>query len=156
MMKLKLFAAIAGCAVLSGCYSNKPLEVMPPAPRTHISAELSDTGTVVMGVALGSGVVGIEGVVESATADQWELHMLRTDLKDGRSILWNNELVTFPSRVVIDPRVRILDKRKSWLTAGGVVAGALIAARAFNLIGADDNKSNTPEPGASLIPGGGK
>ena len=45
---------------------------------------------------------------------------------------------------------------KSWLAAGAVVAGAILGARAFKLIGGEDNKGTEPAPQQIFIPGGGR
>src|SRR5438876_331091 len=83
--------------VVSACYTQLPLQTIPPPPTTHISALLTDSGTVMMGNALGPGVISVEGIVETADQRNWSLHMVSVDQKDGRTIPWNRELVTFPS-----------------------------------------------------------
>ena len=145
-----------GCVCATACYSQTPLQTFPPAPLTHITAQLSDSGTVAMGNALGPGVMAVEGIVEKADEKMWLLHMVSVDEKDGRTVDWNRELVSFPASILIQPKVRVLDKKKSWLAAAAVTGGAFLAARAFNLIGANSDKGDTTGPAASLIPGGGK
>jgi hypothetical protein len=143
-------------ALCAACYNQAPLTTLPPAPQTHIIAQLSDSGTVVMGNALGSGVMAVEGVVEKADDKTWQLHMVSVDEKDGRTIDWNQELVSFPASIIIKPQIRVLDKKKSWLAAAAVTGGAFLAARAFNLIGANGDKGDVTGPAASFIPVGGK
>jgi hypothetical protein len=141
----------------SGCYLERPLETAtPPLPSTRIVADLTDSGTVAMGNAIGPGALQVEGVVTSADDRVWTLQMLRVDHRDGRSIDWNRELVSFPRTVLTRTTVRVLDKKRSWLAAGAITIGAFLAARAFDLFGADENKGEEPAPPASLIPAGGK
>lgn len=143
------------CIAVGACYTVKPLDTTPPAPATHISAQLTDSGTVMMGNALGPGVVSVEGVVKSADRNAWTLRMVSVGQRDGRSILWNHELVSFPSRALREAHVRKLDRRKSWLAAAGITIGAFVAARAFDLLGADDSKDTTPAAEVIVIGVGG-
>jgi hypothetical protein len=138
------------CLAVSACYSRKPLTTTP-SPSSRVVATLTDSGTVAMSNALGPGAVEVEGVVTNAGASEWTLQMLRVDHRDGRSISWNHEQVSFPQRALINPQLIRLDKTKSWLVAGGIVVGAFLAARAFNVIGADEPDDNTPVPQESVI-----
>ena len=143
-------------AMCAACYNQAPLATFPPPPQTHIIAQLSDSGTVAMGNALGPGVIAIAGVVEKADDKTWLLHMVSADQKDGRTVDWNQELVSFPVSIIIQPQIRVLDKKKSWLAAAAITGGAFLAARAFNLIGSNGDKGDSTGPTTSLIPYGGK
>jgi len=138
------------------CYREEPLRTPVPGPATTIVVALTDSGTVEMGNLIGTGAMQVEGVVAAADEDTWQLLMLRVDHRDQRSVAWNREKVAFPRRVLLDPSVRTLDKSRSWLAAAAVTAGAFIAARAFHLIGADENKNSEPVPEHIVIPGGGR
>jgi hypothetical protein len=144
------------CLIVSACYQQQPLSTVPPVPATRIVAELTDSGTVAMGNALGAGALQVEGVVSSADENAWTFQMLRVDHRDGRSIGWNRELVSFPRTALANPKVVVLDKRRSWLAAGGITIGALLLARAFNLIGAEADEDDTPQPQESVLGGGGR
>jgi hypothetical protein len=129
----------------AGCYKQRPLETMPPVPATRIIADLTDGGTAAMANAIGAGVLGIEGVVAAADDSTWTMQMVRTSLRDGRTIEWNREVVRFPAFTLTDPRIVVFDKKRSWLAAGGITIGALIVARSFNLIGSpEEDDSQTP------------
>ena len=145
-----LALAFSTCA-LSACYMEKPLDTVPPPPNTRITAQLTDSGTYVMGNAIGQGVLAVEGVVESADHDVWKIHMLHADQKDGRTVDWNNELVSFPSNVLVSPTVRVLDKKKSWIVAGATVLGVVIVGRSWNNIFANDEKPTGDIPQATIL-----
>src|SRR5512134_1808962 len=81
---------------LAACYSERELAQPVPAPATRIVAELTDQGTAGLGEAIGPGAVEVEAVVASANSDTWNLHLLRVDHRDGRSIPWHRELVNVP------------------------------------------------------------
>lgn len=140
--------------VVGACYKEQPLPTVTPAPATRVAAQLTDSGTVAMGNALGAGALAVEGVVTSADEKAWTLQMLRVDHRDGRSIGWNRELVRFPRNALTNPTVVILDKKTSWLAAGGITVGAFLLARAFNLFGANENNDEVPPPAESVIGAG--
>ena len=140
-----LLLILLTCAT-SACYTREPLQTLPPPVGVHVVAQLTDSGTVAMGNAIGNGALEVEGIVTSATESSWSLAMLRVQQRGERTIEWNHEPVTFPSTYLARPVVVTLDKKKSWLAAGGITVGALVLARAFNFIGADDSKDDTPAP----------
>ena len=152
--RLSILSAL--CLVSGACYVQRPLETVPPPPSTRIVAQLTDSGTVAMGNALGPGVLGVEGVVATADQNEWTLQMVRTDLRDGRQIEWNREPVKFPRQAFTNTQVVRVDKTRSWLAGGLLIAGAFLAARAFNLLGASDGEPNEEPPPASLVPSGGR
>lgn len=142
---------------MSACYTHRPLEGAVPTPSTRIVAIISDSGTVAMSNAIGPGAVEVEGVVTAADANVWNLQLVRVDHRDGRSIPWNGELVSFPRNALASPMVRRLDKRKSWLAAAGITAAALIVGRAFQALATDDRPGGGgPPPQESVMPVGGR
>ena len=155
MLRILTVLAVAGAS--AACYTQRPLVTMPPAPATHIVAQLTDSGTVAMSNAIGAGALEVEGVVSFASQQSWTLQMVRVDHRDGRSINWNREPVAFPSSVLTQPFVKVLDRKKSWLAAGGITIGAFVMARAFHLIGGDDDDEDDGEqPQQIVIPVGGR
>ncbi len=158
LMKLTvLIGCISLCA--AGCYMERPLQDPTPVPSTRVLAQLTDSGTVALSNALGPGALGVEGVVASADAQSWTLQMVRVNHRDGRVIEWNREPVNFPRNLLTQPMVKVLDKKRSWLAAGGIVIGAFILAQTFDLLGSSENEDEEPPPPASVvpvIPGGGR
>jgi hypothetical protein len=141
-------ALISSAALIGGCYTQRPLTTPVPFPGTRIVAELTDTGTVAMGNQLGPGVTEVEGIVSSADASRWRLLMVRADQRGGASTLWNREPVTFPRLALTQVTERQLDKKRSWLMAGAIVAAAFIAARAFGAFNISDEgggQTGTPQ-----------
>src|SRR5687768_17186202 len=139
------------CAVLGGCYTRRPLETIPPQPNLRVVALLTDSGTVAMSNAIGAGAQEVEGVVARATDTEWTFAMMRVDHRDGRSIPWNRELVTFPSATLTKPVVVALNKKKSWLAAAGITVGAYLAARAFGVIDAGEDDGAEEQPQATRV-----
>jgi hypothetical protein len=156
-MKPKILSATIAISLATGaCYKQLPLETLPPPPATHIVAELTDSGTVALSNAIGPGALAVEGVINNADQSTWVLQMLRVDHRDGRSVNWNRELVSFAPSLLNRPNVKVLDKRRSWLAGAGITIGAFILARSFNLFGADDSEEEVPQPQQSVSPGGGR
>lgn len=134
-----------------GCYRQVPIDTATPAPATHIQAQVTDSGVVAMGNLIGGSAQEVEGVVVEATDREWKLSMLRVEQRGGMSVDWNREIVTFPRSALMRPSQKTLDKPKSWLLAGGIVAGAILAGQVFKSLGADDNTDNNPPPASILL-----
>lgn len=139
------------CLATAGCYTRAPLTAPVPAPATRIVATLTDSGTVAMGNELGAGALEVEGVVANADVNAWQLLMVRVDHRDGRSISWNREPVRFSPGSLTNAQIVKLDKKRSWLAAGGITVGALILARTFDLLGASEEDDEGEQPQASWI-----
>ena len=139
------------CAVLGGCYTRRPLETIPPAPNVRVVALLTDSGTVAMSNALGAGALEVEGVVARASQTEWTVAMMRVDHRDGRSVPWNRELVTFPATTLTQPVMIALNKKKSWLAAAGITVGALVVAQAFGVINAGEDDGSDEQPQATSV-----
>ena len=132
----------------------KPLVTLPPAPAMHVVARLTDVGTVSMSNTIGAGALEVEGVVAAANENEWKLQLLRVDHRDGKTVNWNRELVTFPSNLLTQPSVKMLDKKRSWIAAVGITVGAVLVARAFNVLGAEEEQDLGEQPANTVIPSG--
>jgi len=132
--------------LLTACYTQGPLTAPVPAPETRIVAQVTDSGDVAMGNALGPGAVKVEGVIAAADADAWRLRMVRVDYRGGTSTLWNRELVSFPRSTLANPTQKRLDKQRTWLAAGLITGTALLAARLFGAVGGGANPETQPPP----------
>jgi hypothetical protein len=148
-------AVLLGASLLAGCYSRQALHTAAPEPWTRIVATVTDTGAVLVGHAVGAGAVEVEALVSSATADEWLLHLLRVEHRDGRQVTWNRELVTFPRAALASPEVVQLDRTRSWIAAGGIVVGSILLGRAFGLMFGGDEapRGPTTPPPVEMIPG---
>lgn len=140
------------CMSQAACYKQIPLNTTEPAPATRIQAVLTDSGTLAMGTALGAGALEVEGVISTATSDSWTLQMIRVEHRGGQSIHWNREPVTFSRHLLSNPTVVVLDKKRSWLAAGGMLLGAFVLAQTFDLIGATDEGRDGEQPQKTFVP----
>jgi hypothetical protein len=153
---IRTTVAAAGSMLLAGCWTSRPLEVAVPQPQTRVIAQVTDSGAVALGNTIGAGALEVEGVVTEATPDAWKLQVLRVDDKFGASNVWQRQVITFPRYSLTRPRVKQLDKRRSWIAAGGIVLGAVAAARIFGgiIVGEDPDPNPNPPPATLVLPGG--
>lgn len=124
------------CLVLAGCYTQRPLETPVPAPETRIIARVTDSGAVVLGGPVGPGALQVEGVVATADPTMWQLNLTRVEYKGGSSVIWNRELVSVPRYAISNVTEKRVSKSRSWLAAGLITAGAVLASRLFSSLGA--------------------
>jgi hypothetical protein len=129
---------------LGACYTVRPLDTAQPQPATIIIADLTDSGTVVMANKIGPGGEEVEGIVVGTDADTWTLNLKRVDHRGGTSVMWNQELVSFPRYALTHITEKRLDKGKSWFAGIGIAACAFLAARLFQVLGADTNPGTPP------------
>jgi hypothetical protein len=148
-------AAALAAVFLAACYSQAPLEVAVPTPETRLVAQVTDSGAASLSNAIGPGAMEIEGIVTEADNAQWKLQLLRVDTRFGASNLWRREVVAFPRSALTRPRVKRFDRTKSWLAGGGIAVAAIVAARLFSGLAADEGPDGTPNPQVTLkVPGG--
>ena len=148
-------SAVFALPLLVGCYSLAPLETPMPSPDTRIVATVTDSGAAALSNSIGPGATEIEGIVSEADGAQWKIRLLRVDTRFGGTSAWDREVVTFPRFALMQPRVKVLDRRKSFLAGGGIVLGAFLAARLFSGLAADEPPGGGPVPPAiRLVPGG--
>jgi hypothetical protein len=142
----RVMALVTLVSFFTACYAQRPLSVAVPAPATRIVAQVTDTGAVVMGSAIGPGVVEVEGVVAEADATTWKLQVVRVEQRGGISTPWNREVVSFPRNALTSPREKRLDRTRSWLMAGLVVAGLVAVAVLFGPVlgGGDSDPGPVP------------
>ncbi len=149
------FLIAALLTVSTACYTRSPITTAAPPPSTRIIARLTDSGVVEMARSIGTGAYEIEGVIAEADPTVWKLHLTRVEQRTGSSIVWNRELVSFPRYALTDASEKRFDRTRSWMAAGLVAAGAILAAAAFGALGADEENNPPPPPPQIRPPGGG-
>lgn len=144
--KRSLRCAVGLVPLLTACYTQRPLTAAVPSATTRIVAQLTDSGVVAMANAIGAGAAEVEGVVAVADAASWDLQVIRVDYRGGTSVPWNGERVSFPRYTLTHASERTLSKRKSWLAAGLIAGGAVLAARLFGAFGFGGSSGGEPSP----------
>src|SRR6476661_9176257 len=115
-------AAVGLCS--SGCYTQIPITNFPPPPATHLIADVTDSGVVAMGRALGPSAKSVEGIVQSASRDSITLQMMRVDHRVGADVVWNHEPVSFPAYALTNSAENRFDRQRTVLAAVGIGLGA--------------------------------
>lgn len=141
-----LFAASS-----AACYTQTPIDTFPPPTNTRIEAQVTDSGVVAMGNALGPGAAEVQGIVVGSTSDSLSLQMLRVDHRGGSSVAWNREVVRFPRYALMRATETKLDKKRSWMAAAGIGIGAFLVSRAFQAYGADNPPDDEQPPANTLL-----
>ena len=153
---MRVLSPLALLCVCTACYVEQPIGQPVPAPSTRIIAEVTDSGTFVMSNAIGAGAVEVEGVVTNASSDAWQLQLLRVSHRDGTSIPWNRELVSFPRGTLTQPMERRLDRSRSWIAAGGITLGAVLLGQLFRTVIGGDGGGGSPTAPPQSVSGGGR
>ena len=148
---LRRAVALGSLVSLTACYTDRPLQTPLPPPSTRIVAQLTDSGMVAMGGLIGGGALAVEGVVTTADPSTWDLELLKVEHRDGRSIVWNREVITFPRSVLTNLSEKKLDRTRSWLFAGALTVGTYLATRAFGLASGGGEEGGEPVPAASVV-----
>jgi hypothetical protein len=146
LLNRSLVPATGLVLLLGACYVERPLTTPVPAATTRIVALITDTGGVAMAGKLGPGAREVEGVVVGADATSWDLQVIRVDYRGGTSTLWNRERVTFPRYALTNASERAFHRKKSWIVAGLITGGALLAARLFGAINFGGSGGGEPPP----------
>ena len=137
---------LGSACLLAACYTQSALPGPIPAPEMRIVAQVTDTGVLAMGNAIGPQATEVEGIVAGADATSWDLRMLRVEYRNGQSVTWNKELVRFPRSALSQASERRFSKGRSWIMAGLLTSTAFLAARFLGVIGGGDNTDNPPPP----------
>lgn len=146
VMSVRFAAALLSTTVLAACYTQAPLSEFPPPVSTRMIAQVTDSGVVAMANAIGPSAVEVEGVVQGYANDTLTMQMLRVDHRGGSSVSWSRESVPFPRYALRSPTENRLDRKKSWMAAGGVVIVAFAASKAFTALGADSPPDDGTNP----------
>jgi hypothetical protein len=133
-------------ASTTACYTSRPLDSGVPAPATRVLAQLTDSGTVVMGGMIGSGATEVEGLVATADASAWDLQLTRVAHRDGRTVEWGGEVVRFPRSVLTGVTEKRLDTTRSVLAGAMLAVAAVLASYMFTEGGGDDGDTGEPPP----------
>jgi hypothetical protein len=122
-------------SLVSGCYNYQPLSTLDPERGAHVSAELTDSGSVALSRSLGPGLAAIDGRLLALT--DRELGLAVVSVRDHRGIehYWKGETVTLPRADIATLRQRTLALgRTIFLGIAGMGAG-LAVLRGFGVYG---------------------
>jgi hypothetical protein len=142
MIRLNLIALVA---VLSACYTYRPLSGPTPAPGQRVSAQLTTEGSRDLTGQIGPEVLHVEGNVIEADSSGLDLDVLEIESYRGIRSDWHGERVRLPREAVAGMQQRRLSIGGTGLMAGALTAGLYVVYRVLG--GSDFFQGGTGQGG---------
>lgn len=141
-------ALIVLLVAASACYVSVPVTGVAPEGSTLILT-LNDRGRVGLGDSIGAAASQIEGRLQSETDSTYDLRIAGVAYLNQQFNRWSGERFTVPKQFVSSVNERRLSRSRTFLVAGGAVAGAVafIATRGFGVFGSPGNGGRPGPPG---------
>jgi hypothetical protein len=119
-----------------GCYTYAPLDTSTEVQAgERISVEVTDRGRAELGERLGSGVVRLEGTLTRTDSQDLVMNVWRVMSIGGEMSRWSGESVRFRRDFAARVQTRTLNRPRTYLVAGAAVAGLVVFAKSFDLLG---------------------
>jgi hypothetical protein len=116
-------------ALVSGCYTYRPLANAEPETGTRISAELTDEGARELSGTIGPGIEHVEGEVLSVDSTAIKLSVRQVQAVLGWQTDWSGEPVTIPRTAVAGLQERRLSVGGTGFVSGVVIGGVYAVYR---------------------------
>jgi hypothetical protein len=129
-------------ALVSGCYTYRPLPDAEPDPGSRVSAELTNDGSRALSGTIGPAIEHVEGEVLSVDSTKYELSVRQVQGVQGWQTDWSGERVAIPRTAVAGLQERRLSIGGTAFV-GGLVVGGIYAI--YQLLG-----------GSAIFEGGGR
>lgn len=139
--------------LLQGCYQSLPLQQEVPPQGTRSVIVLNDNGRVALGPKLGPAVVSIEGALVGRDGESYRMKVFSVLQLGGTTSTWNGEEVVVAKEHTVGFQVRQVDKVKTALLAGAVIAGVTILFFGNKLLGSGADAPDTSGPGSQSLTG---
>ena len=138
MRSMLYFKQLVGLVVVPavfGCYTYAPLDTSTPQVGEHIAVDVTDRGRVELGERLGTGVMRVEGTLTRTDSQDLEMNVWRVMSIGGETSRWSGENVRFRRDLAAKVQLRYLNRTRTYLVAGAAVAGLVVFAKSFDLLG---------------------
>lgn len=136
-----------------GCYAYAPLDTsMGVQAGEHVAVEISDRGRAELSDRLGSSVLRVEGTLTRSDSVDLEMNVWRVASIGGSTQSWSGESVRFKREYASSVQTRTLNRGKTYLVVGGVVAGIVVFTKSLGLVGfstGDDEPGPVTPPASS-------
>jgi hypothetical protein len=119
-------------ALVSGCYTYRPLTTTAPEPGSRVSAELTDEGARELSGTIGPAIEHVEGEVLRVDSSTIEMSVMQVEGARGWQTDWSGEPVRIPRKAVSGLQQRRFSLGGTGFVSG-VVAGGLYAM--YRLLG---------------------
>lgn len=140
---------LAGCLGGTGCYSYRPLAVLPQ-PETEVSLVLTDWGRAEAGRAIGPGADRVEGALVTASDSALVLSVRAVKPLSGGIVRWAGETVSVRRDHVARVYERRFSTSRTSLFVGGILAAVVVLVGTTDLFGlgflsGDDGPGGDPQ-----------
>lgn len=147
----RLVGAFSVVPAALGCYTYSPLDTSTGVQAgEHVAVDISDRGRAELSERLGSGVLRLEGTLTRTDSAELVMNVWRVAQIGGPTARWSGESIRFKREFASRVQARTLNRGKTSLFAGAAVAGVVLFARTFDLLGfstgGDGPDVNNPPP----------
>lgn len=132
--------------ILSGCYNYLPVTRLDPAPGTHVSVQLTDSGTAALAGYLGPDVGQVDGRILTVSPDELELSVVTVRSRGGIEHYWNGATAKLPRGDIATVRERKLALGRSVLFGLTGVGASVALLEAFGVINSGSSSTGTGTP----------
>ncbi len=148
LMRIPLSLAVLGLA-LSACYRYVPSADIQPATGDDVKLTLSPDASVRLAPVLGERTRSVTGRILSDGASELTLAVDRTFKDDSVAVVWAGDRVTIPRNAIILTERRVLDRKRTLMSAGAVVVSAVVTAIVLSKSRASGGSSGDDPPGTT-------
>lgn len=131
--------------VLCACYQSVPVELSRVEPGTKLRVSLTDAGADSLARYLGPGVETIDGKLISTNESGLSMSVSEVSMRSGQDQFWKGETVVIPRSALGTVQARQLNKPKSLLLAGVLIA-ALASLKLAGVGNGNGGGSHGPPP----------
>ncbi len=142
-------AASLGLLVQMGCYQYQPTGGVSPAVGQQVRVSLTDAGRAQLSDQLGESIDWVQGTLAAVDTASLTVDVATTRNLRGGYATWFGDRVQLPTRGVNQVTVREFSRGRSWLLAGGIVAGLVVVSKVLSLAVFGDGR---PGEDPSCIP----
>jgi hypothetical protein len=139
---LALVASVPVLAAGTGCYEYRSASIASVRPAETVHIALSPETTVSLASTIGPNATGLDGEVLSVNANTLRLAVTQIARADGPEEFLKNEPIDVPAWGASAITVRSVDRMRTLLALGGLIAGVIVARIA------------TTSPGVITVKGG--
>lgn len=130
-----------------GCFQYAPLDTSAGVQAgEHVAVDITDRGRAELSDRLGSGVLRLEGTLTRSDSVDLVMNVWRVAQIGGLTARWSGESVRLKREYASSVRARTLNRGRTLVAAGAVVAGVVLFTSQFDLLGFGSDNGGPVEP----------
>lgn len=130
-----LMATVPAFVAGTGCYEYGVANVARVQPGQTVHVVLSQSGSAALASTIGPNATTLDGRILRGDAGQLTLAVTQIERSVGPEEFMRNEAITVPTQSTESITVRRLDRPRTFLAIGALLAGAFVAHVASNQAG---------------------